>query len=129
MRCRRVKRQTTENTIVWFGSYGLNSDGTAKFFNENDKHDNYSDQQQGVADSLIQRLSVIKNELWYNINYGLPLIEKIKSKTELDSVVASIIFSHPDVVDIISFESRIVNKHYIMNANISSKYGELQLDI
>lgn len=128
MRCRRVKRQTSENTIVWFGSYGLNSDGTAKFFNENDKHDNYGDKQEAVADSLTQRLSVIKNELWYNVYYGLPLIDKIKSKTELDAIVASIIFTHPDVIDIIKFESRVVNKHYYMSSVISSKYGDIQID-
>ena len=129
MKCRRIKKQTNENTIVWFGSYGLNGDGTAKFYNPSDKHDNFADEQEGVRDSLTQRLSVIKNELWYNINYGLPLLEKIKYKAEIDTTVASIILTHENVLEITSFESSVIQHHYSAKFVVMTTFGELELSI
>lgn len=72
---------------------------------------NYVGEQQGVVDSLIQRLSVIKGELWYNPNYGLPLVDKIRSKGLMDAAVAEIIYNQPDVELINSFTSDIGKSH------------------
>ena len=93
------------NNVVWFGSYGITADGHSKFYNENDIHDNFADKQQGVCDSLTQRLSVIRGELWYNINFGLPLLEKIESKIAIDAAISEIVLAHPDVEEIATFES------------------------
>lgn len=72
---------------------------------------NYVGEQQGVVDSLIQRLSVIKGELWYNPTYGLPLVDKIRSKGLMDAAVADIIYNQPDVELINSFTSDIGKSH------------------
>ena len=100
-----------------------------QFFNENDKHDNYADKQQAVADSLTQRLSVIKSELWYNVYYGLPLLDKLQTKFPLDAFVTKTVQEHPDVVSIKSFTSKVVDHHYTCVMTIQSKYGEIQLNI
>lgn len=134
MRCRRIKvwydeNNTKHTSVVWFGSYGIDDNDNAKFVNPHDKHDNFADKQQGVADSLTQRLSVIKKELWYNVSYGLPLFDKQKSKLAIDAFVGSTITSHPDVVSIKSFDSKVVDKKYTCNTVIITKYGEMTLNL
>lgn len=114
--------------IVWFGSYGKNKDGTAKFFNE-DKS-NYVDENEAIRCSLIQRLNVIKGELWYNIKTGIPLLEKQRSRGVIDSYIISTIMSHPDVISIVEFNSYIENNHiYKCNFKCSTKHGEINIDI
>lgn len=129
MRTRRVKKDNDKLNVVWFGSYGKNSDGTAKFYNPDDKHDNYSDEQQGVADSLMQRLSVIEGELWYNVEIGLPLLEKNKTKLSMDAAVSEMILEHPNVIQIEQFESEIINNKYSAYVIIQSTYGTLELTV
>ena len=130
MNCRRVKRENGKNIIVWFGSYGINEDGTAKFYNINDKHDNISTEQEAVGDSLTQRLSVIEGELWYSITEGLPLLNKIKSKIELDASVTEIVLGHPDVVSITSFSSQVNDKReYSTTFTVETEYGSLDVSI
>ena len=130
MNCRRVKREDGKNIIVWFGSYGINEDGTAKFYNINDKHDNISTEQEAVANSLTQRLSVIEGELWYSITEGLPLLNKIKSKIELDASVTEIVLGHPDVVSITSFSSQVNDKReYSTTFTVETEYGSLDVSI
>ena len=129
MRCRRIITDTDKKKkVVWFGSYGKNEDGTAKFY-DNTKHNNFSDKQEGVADSLTQRLSVIKGELWYNISYGLPLFEKQKSKVAIDSFIGSTITTHPDVTSIESFKSQVIDKNYTCTIVINTVYGQINLEI
>lgn len=87
--------------------------------------DNYATQQEGVAYDLIQRLSILKGELWYKINHGLPLLDKVRSGQVFDSVIINIIMSHPDVTNIVSFSSSITNNHrYQFNAKISTVYNQ-----
>lgn len=126
MRCRRI----INGEVVWFNSLGLdqskpttNKEGQTIY--PAIKADNFSDTQQAVADSLTQRLSVLKKELWYKMQYGLPLFDKIKSKVFMDSEITSIILSHPDVRRIEKFNSTIVNKKYTFTCQIVSKYGEM----
>ena len=129
MICRRLKKVGDTNHLVWFGSYGKNENGTAKFYNENDKHDNYANKQQGVTDSLIQRLSVIREELWYNVGYGLPLLDKVKNKVEIDAAIMDIINSHPDVKSIKEFESTKTGSNYEATILVESIYGDIELVI
>lgn len=84
-------------------------DPTIEYYAHNNKlvAENYSEEQKAIRDSLIQRLSIIKGELWYKASYGLPLMEKIKSKGIYDTVVINIITSTPGVVNIVSFVSNI----------------------
>lgn len=109
--------------IAWFNSVGVDNDGKAI------KAENFSQQQESVVAGLTQRLSVLKNELWYNFSFGQPLTDKIRSKELIDSFVSTTISAHPDVVDIISFSSSITNRKYSCNARIKSIYGEVNLTI
>lgn len=130
MKTRRIKTDNLGHRhIVWFGSYGKNDDGTAKFYSSTNKHDNYSSEQQSVVDGLTQRLSVIKGELWYKINEGVPLFDKFKSKAIIDSELLSIISSHPDVKSILSFESVINKTSYSCNVKILTIYGEVEVSL
>ena len=131
MRCRQIKN----DEIIWFGSAGL--DLTQPVYNNKGeqigykslKADNFVDKQTAVASSLTQRLSIIRTELWYNMSYGLPLFEKVKSKVFMDSAVTDIIMSHPDVLRIEKFESHIKSRKYTCKSQIVSKYGNLTFEI
>ena len=130
MKCRHIEN----GEVVWFNSLGLDKtkpvyghDGTVVGY-ESLKSNNFSDKQQAVSDSLTQRLSVLKNELWYNITYGLSLVEKVSSKVFLDSEVTSIIMNHPDVVKILSFSSNIVGHRYQFVSKILSSYGNIDIN-
>lgn len=85
---------------------------------------NYSEDSQAVADSLTQRLSVIKGELWYQVNYGLPLTEKQRGTNVLDLVIGDIISSHPGVASLDSYKSKLVGHTYYYDCQIMSVFGE-----
>ena len=129
MKCRRLKKVGNTNHLVWFGSYGKNDDGTAKFYNPDDKHDNYADLQQGLCDDLVQRLSIIQTELFYAVEYGIPLFNKITKKAEIDIEVLDIIDSHPEVYSIMDFSSEIRGRTYSAQAVIQSAYGVTTMTI
>ena len=134
MICRRLKTWKDENdnikkSVVWFGSYGKDENGKAKFYSDENKHDNFSNKLQGLSDSLTQRLSILLGELWYNVNYGIPLMKKQKSKLTMDSFVIKTILNHPEVREISEFKSQIVDRHYSCDMKIISIYGDLQLTI
>lgn len=86
------------------------------------RNDNYSKAQEGVKDSLIQRLSVLKKELWYNPGYGLPLIDKVRNKGIYDAIALDIITSQPDVRNIVKFESQIDGHKYSLSFIITTIY-------
>lgn len=121
MRCRRITKGYLGHHIVWFGSYGKNDDGTAKFYDN--EHSNFSSDAEAVADSIIQKLSVIKGELWFAINYGLPLLDEDKSKQSIDASIVEIVMSHKDVVDIIEFNSDVFNGKYEATLQVQTVYG------
>lgn len=85
---------------------------------------NYAEEQEGVASSLTQRTSVLKGELWWQINYGLPLLDKVKNKNIYDSVLINIILKHPDVVNIFYLNSYVIDSQYYYEVKISSVYGD-----
>lgn len=133
MRCRRIKTWVDEQNqehkdIVWFGSYGKNADGSSKMYNSNNV-DNFSSKETAIKDSLSQKLSVLKNELWYNLTYGLPLFEKQKSKIAIDSAVLSIILENKEIISIEDFQSQLIDRLYSAKIIIKSIYGNIQLSI
>lgn len=115
MRC----RNSIDNNIVWFKSYGIEEDGKAKKVKEN-----FVENEKAVAQSLKQKLSVIQGELWYHINYGLPLYNKVKSKGVLDAVILGILEDHPSVKKIINFKSSIVNHKYSFTFTVNTIYNK-----
>lgn len=137
MKCRNFKDWIDEDgirhrDIVWFGSYGLKEDGTAKRYEESDSkfvsHSNYSDKQHGLTNSLTQNLSVLKGELWYNVKFGLPLLDKQKSKAVLDAYVISTIFNNTEVLTLKKMSSSVTNHGYLCSFVVETSYGELTID-
>lgn len=127
MRVRRIVDEKSDATrrraVVWFGSSGINDDGTAKFVSNANKHDNFASENDMVCDSLIQRLSVIRHELWYNYQYGMPLVDNDTSKVTVDTFVMSTIQQHQDVIEITSFTS-FINKHdYHCDVKFTTRFG------
>lgn len=100
-----------------------------EFQNENDKHDNYSSEKDAIKDSLMQRLSVIKNELRYDYNYGIPLIDKLNDKATVDAWIIREINKHPDVNSIKEFASEIVDRVYSCFFILDTVYGEVMMGI
>ena len=133
MRVRRVMDErsgtTRRRAIVWFGSYGTNTDGTAKFVNSNDKHDNFSSENTMVRDCLIQRLSVIQHELWYNYQYGMPLVDDDTAKVTIDTFVMKTIQEHQDVLEITSFTSNLDKHDYHCDVQFTTKFGNTSLSL
>lgn len=128
MRYRRVIRDNNINNIVWFGSYGVNPNGTAKFVGPG-KHENFSSGSLGVKDSLTQQLNTIEGELWYAVNFGIPLMDNFTSKSELDTEIMSMILAHPEVQTILKFTSRVQGRHYWCEAEIQSTFGVIILSV
>lgn len=118
MRCRKL----VNDNIVWFNSYGKDPDGKSL------KAANYSEGNDGLCDSLTQRLSVIKGELWYSINYGIPLFDKV-NKGIMDATILDIINSHPDINTIKSFESIVENRNYKLEFMAISNFGDIELKL
>lgn len=149
MKTRRTKLidagASSEIAIIWFGSAGSSQllcanslicsddqiiySNKANFYNVDDKHDNFSTNQQGVVDGLRQKLSVLKHELWYNISYGLPLFDKIKSKSAIDAHIINVINTHRNVNSIESFSSSITNRKYECKMKIVTDYGLLTFEL
>lgn len=86
--------------------------------------DNYSIDKDSIVPSLMQRLSVLKGELWYQVNYGLPLVESHNSPVVFDMVIYDIISSHPGVSSIRSYQSEKVGHTYTFTCEIVSIYSE-----
>lgn len=89
----------------------------------------FAEEQEGVACSLTQRLSVIKGELFYQINTGLPLFDKGTTSTTFDAWIVQTVMSHPDVKSITSFSSYTENHSYHCGFVALTKYGEIEVTI
>lgn len=85
---------------------------------------NYVSDTDAVVASLIQRLSLIKGELWYQVNYGIPLTENTSSVALFDSVISDIIVSHPGVAAIENYQSYISGNTYYYTCKIKSIFAE-----
>lgn len=150
MKCRRINPEN--GMIVWFGVKDVIkghdytvvsnnllasnkvkvSDGVrnkAVFQNENDKHDNYATDNEGVVDSLRQRLSILKHELWYDYENGMPLIDKVRSKSIIDAYIIQKILEHPDVIEVEGFESEQDKHMYSCYMIVNTIYGQIELGI
>lgn len=89
----------------------------------------FADKQEGVATSLTQRLNIIEGELWYNVKEGLPLFNKNVTISSMDAWIIKTVMKHPDVVNIINFDSVLDNHTYKAEMKVLSKYGELTLQV
>lgn len=92
--------------------------------------DNFNDYNiNNVKDSLISKLSILKGELWYKSNYGLPLTEKTKIKSIIDVAVLDIINDQQEIKSVISFDSRVNNHNYILNFSLATIYSDELINI
>lgn len=92
--------------------------------------DNFNDYNiNNVKDSLISKLSILKGELWYKSNYGLPLLEKTKIKSIIDVAVLDIINDQQEIKSVISFDSRVNNHNYILNFSLATIYSNKLINI
>ena len=145
MKCRRINPEN--GMIVWFGVKDVKKDtvlasnnvvtsnstivGKRKtiFQSETNKHDNYATGTEGVENSLRQRLSVLKHELWYDYNNGMPLTDKVRKKAIVDAYVIQTVLKHPDVIEIEGFESEQVGHQYSCYMIVNTIYGKIELGI
>lgn len=109
--------------IVWFNSYGKDANGNKLPANSFLSNADY------IANDLLQKLSVIKSELWYDVNFGIPLLDKPLSKQAIDTAVLSIITKHSAILAILNFQSTIVANVYTANITMSSIYGDISINI
>ena len=82
-----------------------------------------------VKDSLISKLTILKGELWYKSNYGLPLTEKTKIKSIIDVAVLDIINDQQEIKSVISFDSIVTNHNYILNFSLATIYSDELINI
>ena len=131
MKCRRINPDN--GMIVWFGVKDviIQTDGSTKavFQDETNKHANYATNVEGVTNSLRQRLSVLKNELWYDYNRGMPLPDKVRNKAIIDAYIIQTILEHPDVIDIEGFESEQEINMYSCYIVVNTIYGQVELGL
>lgn len=116
-------RNIVNGNVVWFGSIGVDSNG------KKIPAENFAENANSVVASLTQQLSVLKYELWYNNNYGIPIVDKVKSKAQLDAYVGSIITQNKDVVKIEKFVSNLKDSQYTCNVKILTTFGETEFTI
>lgn len=129
MKCRRINPEN--GMVVWFGVKDVirneAGENQAIFQDEINKHANYATGSEGVANSLKQRLSVLKHELWYDYNKGMPLPDKARSKAVIDAYIIQTILEHPDVIDIEGFESEQERNNYTCYFVVNTIYGQIEL--
>ena len=82
-----------------------------------------------VEYSLRERLSVIKHELWYDYENGIPLIDKVRSKAIIDAYIIQKVLEHPDVIEIEGFESEQTNHKYECYMIVNTIYGQIELGL
>lgn len=141
MRCRTMIEEDGKRNIVWFGSYGKNEDGTAKKAYVLDQSEdapkpgvqqansNFSSDLQAIADDLTQKLSVMRGELWHSMNFGLPLLDKVKNKTLIDTAVADLVLKQKEVNSILSFGSYVSNHIYSCKLTIQTTLGDIIISV
>lgn len=129
MRCRELYVDSQKkNHVVWFGSYGTDSNEFALKWK--DGTTSFATNQEGISTLLTQRLSVIRTELWNNIKFGLPLLDKVSSKEVIDSHVLEIISTTQDVKRVLSFESTLSNSYsYSCSVIVESTYGVVEVTL
>ena len=129
MRTRKIQnfidsQGNNHRNVIWFGSSGKLPD--VQIINVGDSFD---DNQNAVRDSLIQKLSVLKNELWFNYQFGMPIEQKERSKLAIDSYIITAVEGQEGYRSIKSFVSKVENKNYTCDMTIETIYGDIQLKI
>lgn len=121
MRVRAVK----DRNIVFFGSYGKDADGKALKYDEN--MNSFSEEQQYICDDLYQKLSTIKGELWWAVEYGEPLHPQT-TQDLINLFILGEIDKIKEVNEVIEFDSWIEKGKYHCHMILQSIYGNINFD-
>lgn len=113
----KYERDENGNLILYKAANKVEADKDGKI-------NSYINGRDAVSQSLTQRLSLLEGELYHYIRAGFPSFKKA-NKNILDSYVVKVILNHPEVKSISSYQSRVENRIYYMNADIVTIYGEL----
>lgn len=92
------------------------------------RQDNYVSDGKAVRTALVQKLSLLKNELWFSRQFGLPLLEK-SSKGIFDSYIARVINNQFGVKSISSFKSFQERHDYSVDVLVESVYGSIPIEL
>lgn len=90
---------------------------------------NFDDKRVGIKNSLVQKLSTLQNELWFDYLFGMPITNKAKSKLTIDSFIISTIDQEPNIKSIKKFDSKIENKHYFCDMIVETDFGDLEITV
>lgn len=90
---------------------------------------NFEENEDAVINSLYQKLYTLKRELWYSVNFGMPLLEKNKSKVNIDSFILQTLSQQEGVRNILVFNSKVENGEYKCNMELDTIYGDVNLSI
>lgn len=110
---------------LYYRSMFIDDEGNLSTF---DNRCTYATSAEAVRQFLMQHHAIIKNELWYNYKYGLPLMQKGLTKAMIDAEAINVINECPLVDYIISFDSKIEGKYdYKLSYSVMTKYGKIDL--
>ena len=94
-----------------------------------DMHQNYAEGIEAVRQYMIQHLTVIKGELWYDMMYGLPLVNEHVTKGMIDAEALSIIYSDSEVNEVVSFESEVTENSYTASFALKTNFGDASITL
>lgn len=130
MICRKIEEYDGQKNLVFFGVKGVykDKDGTLRSVFTKDKK-SYADGIDGVNQSVMQRLSLIKGELYHFMNAGFPLTDKVYEKQVFDAHIINVLSHHSEVTSIDKIESKVLNRAYYCKVHFSTRYGSSYIEI
>lgn len=131
MICRKMSKYDGKMNLVFFGVKGVTTDenGVKHSVFDNDEHKSHCDGIDAVNQSLIQRLSLIKGELYHYMNAGFPLLDKVTSKQVFDAHIINVVSHHSEVKSIDKIESKVLNRCYSCKLYFSTNYGSNYIEV
>ncbi len=130
MICRKMEDYNGQRSLVFFGVKGVYKDDEGVLHSTfTDDKKSHCDGLDGVCQSLTQRLSLIKGELYHFMNAGFPLLDKITSKQVLDAHIINVVSHHSEVSTIDKIESKLLNRTYSCKLYFTTNYGSSYIEI
>lgn len=119
-----------QRNLVFFGVKGVTIDENGEkhcVFTDDKK--SYANGIDGVNQSLTQRLSLIKGELYHFMNAGFPILDKVTSKHVFDAHIINVVSHHKEVKSIDKIESKVINRTYSCKLYFTTNYGSSYITI
>lgn len=130
MICRKMEKYNGQLNLVFFGIKGTYTNEKGELCSVfTDDHKSHADGIDGVNQSVMQRLSLIKGELYHFMNAGFPLTDKVSEKQVFDAHVISVLSHHSEITSIDKIESKVLNRAYYCKVYFSTKYGSSYIEV